>query len=69
MVLKLKDGTEAEIGLIISDVDGVYLLVGIDEARRLCDVQELYVDENGSTWPIGDRWFMTFREVSQCERW
>lgn len=68
-MLKLKDGTEAEIGMIISDADGVYRITDIDESRSLCEVKELYVDESGSTWPMGDWFLLTFGEVRKCERW
>lgn len=61
MVLKLKDGTEAEIGMIISDADGVYVIKGIDEARRLFEVQEMMLA------PVGECWLRPFGEIHNCK--
>lgn len=67
MKLRTKSNKDVEQNMYVYDVNGAYEILEIDAARHCCVVREIYFDEDGNPYPVGQSWMKTFSEIRNCD--
>lgn len=66
-MMRTKDGHVIIPAMYLQDINGLYKVLSVDDIRRVAEVQEIYIDEGGMTYPVGQSWYRTATDLKRCE--